>query len=216
MAFTILDVHTWKRKMYYEHYMDNVRCTYSMTLNIDVDGLVKKIRSRALKAYPVQIYMIAKIVNLFTEFRMAKNREGKLGYWDATNPSYTIFNAKTETFSSIYTPFDNNFTRFYENCLNDIEAYKDSEVLFPQNAMPENLFTISSFPWFSFSGFTLNVYGEGAYLPPIFTIGRYCEQNGKKQMPLAIQVHHAVCDGYHVAKFAEALRDMAADHDAWL
>ncbi|KTE92410.1 hypothetical protein AT727_19690 [Desulfitobacterium hafniense] len=35
-------------------------------------------------------------------------------------------------------------------------------------------------------------------------------------MPLAIQCHHAVCDGFHVGKFVDALRRMAANAEAWL
>ena len=58
-------------------------------------------------------------------------------------------------------------------------------------------------------------HGEGTYLPPIFTIGHYVEQNNKKHMPLAIQVHHAVCDD-HVGKFAESLQGMAMNFSKWL
>lgn len=216
MQFHIIDLDSWKRKDYYEHYMNAVRCNYSVTLNLDIDTLVKRVKSLGLKAYPVHIYMIAKIVNSFTEFRMALAEEGRPGYWDVSNPSYTIFNKAAESFSSIYTPYENDFSRFYESCLADMETYRESETLFPQAAIPENIFTISSLPWISFTGFTLNVYGEGGYLPPIFTLGRYLEQNGKKHLPLSIQVHHAVCDGYHVGKFAEALQDMAVNFDKWL
>lgn len=216
MPFNAIDLTTWKRKAYYEHYMNTVRCTYSVTVNIDVDGLVRKIKSLGLKAYPVQIYLLSKTVNEFLEFRMDINSQGSLGWWDTTSPSYAVFNKATETFSSLYTPFDPDFRVFYDGCIRDIEAFGRSNVLFPQSDMPENVFTISSFPWASFSGFNLNVFGEGAYLPPIFTIGRYLEQNGKRHMPLAIQAHHAVCDGYHVGRFAEALQDMATDFSDWL
>jgi len=30
-------------------------------------------------------------------------------------------------------------------------------------------------------------------------------------MPLSIQVHHAVCDGFHVAKLIETLQENCAD-----
>ncbi|MBQ4583148.1 MAG: chloramphenicol acetyltransferase CAT, partial [Oscillospiraceae bacterium] len=34
----------------------------------------------------------------------------------------------------------------------------------------------------------------------------YFEREGKRMLPLAIQVHHAVCDGYHVGLFVEKLQ----------
>lgn len=216
MAFNVIDLLTWKRKTHYEHYRSSVRCTYSVVVNIEVDRLVTELKTLGLKPYPAQIYMLAAVVNAFREFRMDMDREGRLGYWDVSHPAYAIFNRETETFSSICTPFNPDFSKFYADCCKDIETFEKAEVLFPQSDTPENTFSISSVPWLDFTGFNLNVYGEGAYLPPIFTIGRYLEQGGKKQLPLAIQAHHAVCDGYHVGRFVVELRDMAANCKNWL
>ena len=216
MSFNIIDLSGWKRKSYYEHYMNKVRCTYSVTINIKIGALLKKIKSLSIKTYPVQVYMISQAVNSFSEFRMAVNQEGKLGYWHETSPCYTIFNKTSETFSSIFTPYNQVFTRFYADCKKDIETHSTSEALFPQGNPPENVFFISALPWLSFTAFNLNVYAESTYLIPIFTIGRHLEQNGATYMPLSIQAHHAVCDGYHVGKFVEALQDIANSHNNWL
>ena len=40
------------------------------------------------------------------------------------------------------------------------------------------------------------------------------EENEKTMLPLAIQVHHAVCDGYHVGKFIETLQANINKFDA--
>ena len=75
----------------------------------------------------------------------------------------------------------------------------------PQKIRPENTFDISMIPWFTFSCFNLNIKNDGKYLLPIFIMGKVFENNGKKMLPLAIQVHHAVCDGYHIGLFLEGL-----------
>ena len=46
------------------------------------------------------------------------------------------------------------------------------------------------------------------YLLPIFTFGKYYEEGGKYYIPLSIQVHHAVCDGFHVCRFLDELQDL--------
>ena len=71
----------------------------------------------------------------------------------------------------------------------------------------KHTFDISMVPWFTFTAFDINVFGEGKYLLPIFTMGKFFDISGKRMLPLAIQVHHAVCDGYHVGKFIEMLQD---------
>ena len=62
-------------------------------------------------------------------------------------------------------------------------------------------------PWLSFTGFHLNRSGSGKYLLPIFTMGKFVEREGRRLLPLAVQVHHAACDGYHVGKFVECLQE---------
>ena len=40
------------------------------------------------------------------------------------------------------------------------------------------------------------------------------QENEKTMLPLAIQVHHAVCDGYHLGKFIETLQANINKFDA--
>ena len=79
--------------------------------------------------------------------------------------------------------------------------------------MPENSFTVSMLPWASFEGFHLNLQKGYTYLKPIFTIGKYTGQNGRYTLPLAVQVHHAVCDGFHACRLVD---DVQATLDSGL
>ena len=160
--------------------------------------------------------MLASVVNHMPEFRMGLSKQGDAGYWDVMHPSYTIFNKQTNTFSSIWTPFAQEFSEFYQACVADINEYAESSAFAPKQGEPPNVFTVSSIPWVDFTAFNLNVYSEGTYLAPIFTIGKYVEQDDKILMPLAMQIHHAACDGYHVGQFIEALRTLAQDYRSWL
>ena len=61
------------------------------------------------------IYYIAKTANSLKEFKMSFE-DSKLGYYDIINPSYTLFNKDTKTFSSVYTEYNEDFHLFYKNC----------------------------------------------------------------------------------------------------
>ncbi len=205
----------WNRKDYFAHYMNVLPTTFSTTVHLDITELYYEIKKRELKLYPVQIYLLARTVQTMKEFR-TDEIDGTIGYWEILHPSYTILNEKTKTFSSIWTPYQSDFSAFYSQCVSDIEIYKDSQKLFPQKNMPENVFNISSLPWLEFTSFNLNVFIEGTYLKPIFTMGRLTKKNGKITIPLAIQVHHSTCDGYHVGKFVEEIKELIAAWPLWL
>lgn len=206
----------WARREHFRHYMDSVRCTYSLTVQIDITALCAALKERGYRAYPAQIYMLATIVNRFPAFRMGTTAEGEAGYWEVVHPSYTIFNAETQTFSSIWTEYQAGFAAFYEACVADMAQYGGTTKFAPKGGAPKNAFDVSSVPWVDFTAFNLNIDGGGRHLLPIFTIGRYEERAGRVLMPLAMQLHHAACDGYHVGEFVQALRAMAADWQAWL
>lgn len=206
--FNLIDFDNWNRKEHFNHYMNQVRCSYSVTVNIDVTQWRKVLKAAGLKDYPAQIYLLSSVVNEFPEFRMSLDGEGNLGYWDSVSPLYTALNKETETFSSIWTDYDSSFESFYQRCVDDTDTFCNG-ALFPKPDCPANVFTISSVPWLDFTALDINVFNNGTYLAPIFTIGKYIEVDGKVMMPLAIQVHHAVCDGLHVGRFVERVREMA-------
>ncbi len=64
----------------------------------------------------------------------------------------------------------------------------------------------------SFTSFDLNVANMDNFFAPVFTMGKYYTQGDKVLMPLAIQVHHAVCDGFHVGRMLNELQQYC---DEW-
>lgn len=219
MTLHLIDMEKWPRRQHFHHYLQEARCTYSLTVQLDITELRRRLKERGYKAYAAQIYMLATQVNRFPEFRCSLDDRGRLGYWDEVWPNYTVFHPASETFFSLWTPFSSVFRSFHEAYLADIAACQgDASGLgfSPKGAEPANSFSVSSLPWLDFSAFNLNLYTEGRYLLPIFTFGRYSEQDGRTLLPLAIQVHHAVCDGFHVGRFVEELQKMADACSEWL
>lgn len=216
MIFHPIDMDNWSRKPYFEHYLNNVRCTYSMTANLDITRLLALCKNKGIKLYPALIHMIATVVNRHSEFRTCFDSEGRLGYWDHMSPSFTVFHDEDKSFSAIWTPYSEDFEEFYCRYLDDMEKYGRMKQLFAKRNEPPNTFPISSIPWVSFTGFNLNIYTEGTYLLPIFTMGKYCKQDEKIQLPLSVQVHHAVCDGYHTGLLFNDLQNLADTCEDWL
>lgn len=204
MEFKKIDMKKWDRKEYFEHYYSDVPCTYSMTVKLDITKIIEK----KMKLYPTMLYNLTTIVNRHREFRTAFNNKGELGIYNEMLPSYTIFHKDTETFSNIwtnYSPILEDFCKDYEN---DLQKFSNKKEFIGKPSLPQNNFTVSMIPWTSFESFNLNLNKGYDYLKPIFTMGKYYEDNEKIILPLAIQVHHAVCDGFHVCRFIKELQDL--------
>lgn len=203
MKFTKLDINNWKRKEYFEHYYKNVPCTYSMTVKLDITNIVKN----KLKLYPTMIYYLTMLVNRFDEFKTCLNSNGELGIYDEMIPCYTIFHKESKTFSNIWTNYTVNYLEFIKLYNQDLMMYQNNLQMMAKPHLPQNSFPISMIPWTTFEGFNLNLQKNYDYLLPIFTMGKYYHDHDKIILPLAIQVHHAVCDGYHLCCFINELQN---------
>ena len=198
--FRLIDIENWERKEFYLHFINEVVCTYSVTVNLDITALNDE------RLYPAMIWLLTKTVNEMPEFRTCLKEEG-LGIYDSMHPMYTVFNKENKNFSGIWSYFSENYGEFLESYKADEKEYSKSTRYTPKDGTPENSFNISMLPWIEFSSVNINVYDEGKFLLPIFTMGKFSEKDGKRLLPLSIQVHHAVCDGYHVGLFVEKLQD---------
>lgn len=215
MYFNKIDVDNWKRKEIFHHFL-NQQTTFSITKEIDISVLYRNIKQKRYKFYPAFIFLVTSVVNSNTAFRTGYNSEGDLGYWDKLDPLYTIFDSESETFSGIWTTARSNFKEFYDLYLSDVEKYNGSGNLFPKTPIPENTVSISILPWTSFTGFNLNINKNSNYLLPIITAGKFISKGDSIYLPLSLQVHHSVCDGYHAGMFMNSVQELADRPNDWL
>jgi len=208
--YTPVDLSRWARKEHFEVFQSFAQSTINQTVMIDITTLLKYSKEKGWKFYPTIIFLISKVVNNHTEFRMTmKNNE--LVIWNEVHPSYTIFHHETETFSSLWSHYDGNIHHFQSVYAEDTARYGNNLAYWPKEESRENVFFVSGIPWVSFTSFNINVANMQNFFAPMFTLGKYYTQDGKVLLPLAVQVHHSVCDGFHLARLFNELQAMSDD-----
>ena len=194
--YTAVDLSRWARKEHFEVFQGFAQSTFNQTVLVDITVLLSHIKNVGWKFYPTIIFLVAKVVNRHPEFRMAM-KDNELVIWNEIHPNYTIFHNETETFSSLWSHYDGDMAR-----------YGDKLAYWPKEESRENIFFISGIPWVSFTSFSVSVANMKNFFAPMFTLGKYYEQEGRVLLPLAVQVHHSVCDGFHVARFFNELQEV--------
>jgi chloramphenicol O-acetyltransferase type A len=141
-VFNIINIDSWPRKPYFDHYFHRVKCTYSITANIDIGSLLRLCKKKSIKLYPAMIYLITTAINQIDELRIGYNEQGQLGVWNFMSPSYTVFHTDDKTFSNIWTQYDKSFSAFNSDYLQDIEKYGSRKEFFAKGKEPGNTFPI--------------------------------------------------------------------------
>lgn len=199
MNYKTIDINTWNRGKLFKFYIDNMRIVMSLTVDIDVTRLVRFDKKHGIKFYPSMIWAVSKIVNAHDEFKYGWDNLGNLIKWDFISPSYADFHKEDECFTKLTTQFSEDIFEFHRRFLDDRERYRHIRA-FAEN-QPPNFFDVSCLPWVRYRHFDVHVFDEGKFLAPVITWGKYEINNGRMIMPLTINIHHAVADGFHLSRF---------------
>jgi len=200
MKCTEINLDTWDRGKLFRFFSDDLRNVMSMTVDIDVTPLKKYVEAHGLKFYPTMIWVVSKVINSHEEFKYGWNKDGKLVRYEYVSPYYADFHKEDESFVKLFTEFSDNLMEFHVRFLEDKERYRTLRAFDLKN-IPENVFDVSCMPWTKYRSFDIHVFDSGTYLAPVVTWGKYEEENGKLIMPLSMNIHHAVADGFHLCRF---------------
>ena len=200
MKYEKIDIDAWERGKLFRFYIDRLRNVMSMTADMDVTPLLAFVRARALKFYPAMMWVVSKAVNRRAEFRYGWDEEGNLIRWDFVSPYYADFHKEDERFVKLVTGYSEDLFAFHARFLADRERYASLRA-FDLAEIPANTFDVSCLPWVKYRSFDIHVFDEGKYLAPVVTWGKYETENGRTVLPLSMNIHHAVADGWHLSRF---------------
>ena len=209
MNFTEIDIMKWPRGQMFYYFSKMAPTSYSLTVEVDVTDLLKKIRARNKKFFPTYLWLVTKCINKQVEFKVAYEKE-KLGYYDVLTPLYAAFHDDDQTFSLMWTEYDDDYEVFYQRYIENQSRYGKNHGVLAQQHMtpPPNAYTVSTIPWISFKHFAVHTHDNKPYFFPSVEAGKIFENvNGRKMLPLSMTCHHATTDGYHVEKFLEELKE---------
>lgn len=145
---------------------------------------------------------------------MAFDENGQLGFFDEIGPSYSVLNNETKVMNDLYTSFSSTFSKFYKDMNDSLNKYK-KDINFTTD-FQKNFFIVSCLPWFNYTAFNVNNESGSPFLFPMVTWGKFTEENNKIIMPLSIQVHHAVADGYHCSLFFSDVKEISLKPEEYL
>ena len=206
MNYTTIDLNAWSRGNLFQFYIDKMRIVMSLTVDIDVQNLKLYSKKTGIPCYPLMLWVVSKVINNHDEFKYSWDNEGNLIRWDYVSPSYTDFHSDDENFTKMVTEYSDDLTEFYGRVMADRERYKNDRAMLDNQ--PLNFFDVSCLPWVKYQHFDVHVFDEGKFLAPVVTWGKYEQTEDKLLMPLTMNIHHAVADGFHLSRFFNEVQEL--------
>ncbi len=203
----LLDIANWKRKEHFEFFSKMKSPFFGICTEVDCTKTYElaKDKNQSFFAHYLHKSMIA--VNAVEEFKL-RIIDDQVYSFDAIHAGATI-GRKDETFGFIFVNFDEDFDRFYEELQKEIEEVNNCSGLRLNNEdLKKNLIRHSTLPWSGFTGLLHPTNLDSTESVPKITFGKFNVRDNRKYLPVSIEAHHGLMDGFHISKYLEKFQEL--------
>jgi len=201
-----IDLDNWPRKQHFELFKHFSQPYFNVCVRLDAQALYDYCKTNQYSFFQAYVYCTLKACHEYDSI-MLRIIDSKPWLLNSVRASVVEL-AENDTFVFSYFNSTGEFKEFAEHA-SDVSTKAKLQPLFSdafaQTEGQADLIHISVLPWLNFSAFS-HAFSEGESLGiPKFVFGQFDKHTGT--MPLAIDVHHSLMDGLHVAKFINTLQN---------
>jgi chloramphenicol O-acetyltransferase type A len=200
-----LDLKSWPRAQHFEFFKGFSDPYFNITVNMNVKDLFVFTKNNGLSFFHSYLFLTLKAANNYQPMCLRIKNDDALEV-KPVNASVVQL-CEDESFRFSYIDYDNNFNQFDSKAKLAADKAKQADFFstdFNNNEGQLNTLHISVLPWLSFTSFKHATHLPNELGIPKLVFGEYDKNSG--MMPLSIEVHHALMDGVHVAKFVKLLQ----------
>ena len=201
----VIDIDNWNRKEHFNFFSQFSEPFFGVTIKMDCTKAYSKAKEKQVSFFLYYLYRALKAANEIDNFKY-RIVDNQVYEFDTINASPTI-NRPNGTFGFAYMDYVKEENSFYEKALEEIEKVQSSNSLLPAIS-GENVIHFSAIPWIDFTSISHARSFSHPDSCPKISFGKMTQTQGIKSMPIAIHVHHALMDGYHVGQFVEKFQKL--------
>jgi chloramphenicol O-acetyltransferase type A len=200
-----LDIDSWNRKEHFNFFKNFDAPYYGVTIRLDCTHAFKTAKLLGISFYSYYLHRVLTAVNTIPNFRYRIENDEVFEY-HRINASTTVLR-EDHTFGFSNMRFSKDLKEFDNIVKAETRRVKNATgLLTAPNAIDAIHF--SALPWIDFSSISESTDSRSGDSCPKFAVGKLIDEDGKKSMPFAVHVHHALVDGYHLGIFLDKVQEL--------
>ncbi|WP_136666750.1 chloramphenicol acetyltransferase [Flavobacterium sp. H122] len=202
-----INIDEWNRKEHYEFFSQLKSPFFGLTATINCTKAFNYAKANDVSFFAYYFHKSMTVVNSIKEFkyRIIDNAVYEL---DIINAGTTLAR-EDNTFAFSYIEYDEDFEIFNKNLLSEINEVKNSTgIRFNDDARKIDLIRHTTIPWLSFNAILHPNNHDNTDAIPKISFGKVYENNGEKLMPVSVEAHHGLMDGYHVCEYFRLFEEL--------
>ncbi len=202
-----ISIKNWNRREHFEFFSQFDEPFFCIVAHVDCSKAYNISKERGYSFFAWYLHKSLVAVNHIPEFKYRIEQDNIVVY-DTVHASPTL-GRDDGTFGFGFIEYNLDFEVF-SKALFDDTARVQSFTGLGLNEDTRRVDTVhySSIPWFNFTGLTHARNFKYTDSVPKISFGKAQMQNGKFMMPVAVNCHHGLLDGLHVARFLEIYQEL--------
>ena len=202
-----LEMSNWPRRQTFDFFLDYDQPFFNICAGVDVRPTLEACRAQGRSFFLASWYACMKAVNSIEPFRY-RLRDKQVWVHDKIHVGATVL-TRDEVFRFCYFEWAETFAAFEEDGIPALEKIKQTPAGGPlvSRDQRDDLVHGSVIPWLSFTSLAHAKRFDAGLSTPRIAFGKYTTQGEEVHMPVSVEVHHALMDAIHVARFFEAFQN---------
>ncbi len=197
MTETRIDLATWPRAAAYRLFRGYAQPHFALTVRLDVTRLMAR-RADGVSPFRACLFALASGLHAVPELRTRFRPGDRVVTHDRLTLSPTIA-LPGGGFGFGYIDFTPDRPAFDAAAAAEIAAVRGGAVRVPNTGARDDMAYLSCLPWVDFTGLTNALPGPDDCIPRLSWGKFVAGPDGRTTCAAAMEVHHAIADGAHVA-----------------
>ena len=201
----LIDQATWNRREHFAFFSAFEEPFFGLVATVDCTRALVEAKRQGVPFFLYYLHAAMQAVNQVEAFRY-RIEDGQVYCYDRIHASATIERAD-HTFGFSFLEYHDGLVDFLATANAEIAAVQASEGLRlnEQTGRPD-VIHFSALPWVRFTGLSHARSFTHPDSCPKVSVGQIYMQGEATLMPVSVNIHHGLADGYHVGQFLTAFQ----------
>lgn len=196
----VIDTKNWNRKEHFEFFSKMANPYFGIVTEVECTIAYENAKRKGESFFAHYLHKSMIAVNSVNELKY-RIIDDEIVSFQVINAGATI-SREDGTFGFIFVPFTDDFKTFNAELQKEITNVQNSTGLrLNDDDVKQDLIRHSTIPWTSFSGLLHPTNLNRKESVPKITFGKFKIRDKKKYLPVSIEAHHGLVDGFHLAKY---------------
>lgn len=202
------------RKAHFDFFNQMNHPHFGVSAMVDIAPTLSFIKETKAPFMPTLLYAMSHMTNEIPELKQRIRNQSIIEH-SSVHPSIAVPTKEADVFSFCEVPYQSDFATFIQSSLSQIQLRYENPS-FENEIDRDDYIYLSSLPWIHFTNVQHAMHFHPCDSVPRITWGKYLAKGLQIDLPVSLQVHHAIVDGRHVGQFFEGLEAMFQKPESWM